>query len=324
MGGPVFLDAKGFRFHLPAYLHLLVHDTRREYFVGSSILFLLADVDEDDDRYALLDSAQCAAIAECLQFVWRHIFEEEDRETEPEVVAAITAWRDRTIQRRKPSGEESVPRPRAEAEPYDAGARLASLSRAAPEFVVLSSARAISGSRAMALVLPSITRMTASSPAALLVLSLAALAPAPDPVSTPDPSPSVALLEGTPRAVSFRQVRLVLHPCLSRPSIDEEICVSVADLVPSSLHTTRRDARIVPAFRDGRAYGVKVFIIRPSSWWAKVGLQSRDVVRSICGYPSSSPYEALHIYSELRDQRDIWYEIEREGKTMRVRVRIED
>jgi type II secretory pathway component PulC len=60
-------------------------------------------------------------------------------------------------------------------------------------------------------------------------------------------------------------------------------------------------ARIVPAFREGIAVGFKLFSIRPDSFYAKIGIENGDVIRSINDIDLNTPEKALEIYNKLKD-----------------------
>jgi hypothetical protein len=114
IGGPSFLDAEGFRFHLPAYLIMIV----QKYFdctSASSVVFCLTTRREDaEPTFSLLSSSQCNIVAEVLDYLWEHVFNDEDREIEPEVRSAAAAWRRRSRERddcRKPESLEPSERP---------------------------------------------------------------------------------------------------------------------------------------------------------------------------------------------------------------------
>jgi general secretion pathway protein C len=74
-----------------------------------------------------------------------------------------------------------------------------------------------------------------------------------------------------------------------------------------------RQARIVPAFRDGMPQGFKLFAIQPGSFFEKLGLQSGDVVRRINGQTLDGPDTALESFTRMREARFIRIELERQG-----------
>jgi len=85
----------------------------------------------------------------------------------------------------------------------------------------------------------------------------------------------------------------------------------------SNLNEVAMQARIVPAFKDGKAEGFKLFSIRPDSLYSKIGIQNGDVIKRINGNDINSPEKALEIYSKLRDASRIDIDIERNGTSLR-------
>ncbi len=93
--------------------------------------------------------------------------------------------------------------------------------------------------------------------------------------------------------------------------------------VQEHLNEVATDARIVPAFKDGKSDGFKLFSIRPGSVYQQIGLQNGDVIQKINGYEMNSPDKALEVYGKLRDARAISVQLERRGtpKTITYQIR---
>src|SRR5919106_607820 len=87
--------------------------------------------------------------------------------------------------------------------------------------------------------------------------------------------------------------------------------------VLSNLNALAMKARIVPAFRDGKAVGFKVFSIRPNSLYSRIGIQNGDVIRRLNGLDINSPEKALEAYARLKDATRIDLELERRGQPVR-------
>ncbi|MCP3064516.1 general secretion pathway protein GspC [Myxococcus sp. K38C18041901] len=81
--------------------------------------------------------------------------------------------------------------------------------------------------------------------------------------------------------------------------------------------STLSDARMVPAFKDGKAQGFKVLSLRKGSLYEKLGLQNGDVLQRINGMPLDSLEKAMETYMLLKSQRRLEVEIERGGVTVR-------
>ena len=81
-------------------------------------------------------------------------------------------------------------------------------------------------------------------------------------------------------------------------------------------------ARVVPAFKNGRPHGFKLFSIRPNSLLAALGLLNGDVVRSIAGAEVTTSDRAADVYGRVRDADRIDVEVERRGELLTLTYRI--
>lgn len=75
-------------------------------------------------------------------------------------------------------------------------------------------------------------------------------------------------------------------------------------------------ARFVPSVKDGHPNGFKLYAIRPSSIFGKIGLQNGDTIKAINGMEMSSPDQALAVYSKLRAASHLSVMVERRGETI--------
>nr|WP_277989581.1 type II secretion system protein GspC [Corallococcus sp. NCSPR001] len=82
------------------------------------------------------------------------------------------------------------------------------------------------------------------------------------------------------------------------------------------LNELSMQARVVPAFKDGRPVGFKLFSIRENSFYSRLGLRNGDVLQRINGLDLDSPDKALGAFTKLRDARRIELRIERGGVPM--------
>lgn len=98
---------------------------------------------------------------------------------------------------------------------------------------------------------------------------------------------------------------------ITSPSTPIVLDVPVSDAAPVeldlhapddvNLHELLQEARIVPAFVNGRTAGFKLFGIRPGSDFARAGLQNGDVINRINGIELTSPSRALEAYNRAND-----------------------
>ncbi|HSD89818.1 MAG TPA: type II secretion system protein GspC [Kofleriaceae bacterium] len=75
-----------------------------------------------------------------------------------------------------------------------------------------------------------------------------------------------------------------------------------------------KGARVVPAMKNGKPDGLKLYAIRPSSLYAKIGLYNGDAVHSINGIDVSTPDKMLEAYMKLKDAKEFTLDITRRGQ----------
>jgi type II secretory pathway component PulC len=93
-----------------------------------------------------------------------------------------------------------------------------------------------------------------------------------------------------------------------------ELSRSLVDGVLANPMAVAKGARIVPALANGKPDGFKLYAIRPSSLYAKLGLQNGDTLRKINGDSLESADKALEVYVKLRDAKKLDVELVRRGK----------
>jgi type II secretory pathway component PulC len=101
-----------------------------------------------------------------------------------------------------------------------------------------------------------------------------------------------------------------------------EIKRSVVDKILANPMAAARGARIVPSIKNGTANGFKLYAIRPSSVYARVGFMNGDTVHAINGMEIASADRALEVYSKLRNAKSLKLEITRRGKPVKLRIDI--
>ena len=66
-----------------------------------------------------------------------------------------------------------------------------------------------------------------------------------------------------------------------------------------------RQARIVPAMRNGQPDGFKLYVISPGSLWMAIGLANGDTIRSVNGHDLSTPDKLVSLYARLKDATEL-------------------
>jgi general secretion pathway protein C len=90
-----------------------------------------------------------------------------------------------------------------------------------------------------------------------------------------------------------------------------EVDKSVIDQALGNMSVLATQARIVPAFKDGKPNGFKLFSIQPGSLYASLGIENGDVIQRINGYEINSPEKALELYQKLRESSHVSIDSER-------------
>ena len=99
-----------------------------------------------------------------------------------------------------------------------------------------------------------------------------------------------------------------------------EIDKALVDKVLANPMSVAKGARIVPAVKNGKPDGFKLYAIRPSSVYAKIGLTNGDTLSAINGMELTTADKALEVYTKLRDATSLEVSITRRGKPMAARL----
>lgn len=130
--------------------------------------------------------------------------------------------------------------------------------------------------------------------------------PRPDPPSNPfdDPDPVVDTIKQLDP----------LHYEIPRTTVEQILMDPMA---------MSRGVRVVPAMSMGRTEGYKLYAIRPSSVYAKLGFSNGDLIREINGFALDGPDKLLEIYTKLRDATSLEIALTRRGRdeTLRIDIR---
>ncbi len=101
-----------------------------------------------------------------------------------------------------------------------------------------------------------------------------------------------------------------------------EVDRALVDKVLANPMQVARGARIVPSVKDGQANGFKLYAIRPSSVYAKLGMRNGDTVTSVNGFDLSSPDKALEVYTKVREANNLSVSVIRRGKPVQLTYNI--
>lgn len=149
-----------------------------------------------------------------------------------------------------------------------------------------------------------------------------------EPLVPSEPSPVLPPLPDTEEPImSEEDPRSLLAPAIAagvacesetRCTIDQAF-VDAALANPASL---AKQARIVPAMRDGVNAGYKLYGIRRESLPKALGLKNGDLIHTVNGHPLTTVDETMKLYTKLRDEKTFILEIERKGTPRRLTIEI--
>lgn len=89
---------------------------------------------------------------------------------------------------------------------------------------------------------------------------------------------------------------------------------ALVDKVLANPMAVAKGARVVPAMKDGKPQGFKLYAIRPSSIYAKLGWVNGDTLAAVNGFDLTSADKALEVYTKLREATSFEVQIIRRGK----------
>ena len=101
-----------------------------------------------------------------------------------------------------------------------------------------------------------------------------------------------------------------------------EIDKKLVDAVLANPMGAAKGARVVPAVKNGKPDGFKLYAIRPSSVYAMLGLSNGDTLQAINGFELTSADKALEVYTKLREATSLQVNIQRRGKDMTINYTI--
>ena len=135
----------------------------------------------------------------------------------------------------------------------------------------------------------------------------------------PPPKPAVAATDTPPPTEGGDDLTAAIDSGVRK--IDDsnyEIDRSLVDKVLANPMAIAKGARVVPAVKNGKADGFKLYAIRPSSVYSKLGFSNGDTIHSINGFELTSADKALEVYTKLKEANSLQVEITRRGKPVTI------
>lgn len=82
-------------------------------------------------------------------------------------------------------------------------------------------------------------------------------------------------------------------------------------------------ARVVPSIKNGIANGFKLYAIRPSSVYARLGFSNGDAIHSINGQSLATLDKVMKVYENFAATSVLEFEITRRGKPIQLKITID-
>ena len=100
------------------------------------------------------------------------------------------------------------------------------------------------------------------------------------------------------------------------------VAKSLVDKILANPMGVGKGVRVVPAVKDGKPAGFKLYAIRPSSVFARIGLQNGDTLVEINGFSLDSADQALEVYTKLREATSLELDLKRKDKDVKILITI--
>ena len=82
-----------------------------------------------------------------------------------------------------------------------------------------------------------------------------------------------------------------------------------------------KQARVIPAIREGETRGFKFYGIRPGSLPKLIGMKNGDMVTRVNGEALTSLDDAMELYTKLKTAKTIQLSIDRKGQSLAITLR---
>jgi len=101
-----------------------------------------------------------------------------------------------------------------------------------------------------------------------------------------------------------------------------EVDKSLVDKILANPMSVSKGARIVPAMKNGKPEGFKLYAIKSDSLYGKLGLVNGDTLNSINGFELTSADKALEAYTKLREATTLQVDVTRHGAPTKLTYNI--
>lgn len=136
------------------------------------------------------------------------------------------------------------------------------------------------------------------------------------------PTPSIDPLAGPAYGGSLTARDPALDTIKKTDDDRYEIPRSTIDRVLANPMDFAKGARVVPAMKNGKPDGFKLYAIRPNSIYGSLGFENGDTLKAVNGFELTSADKALEIYTKVSTATSLEVEIERRGRPVTLKYDI--
>jgi len=97
---------------------------------------------------------------------------------------------------------------------------------------------------------------------------------------------------------------------------------ALVDKILANPRSVAKGARLVPAVKDGKPEGFKIYAIQPSSVFARLGLLNGDTLTAVNGFDLTTAEKALEVYTKLREATSLEVDLVRGGKPIKLLISV--
>lgn len=83
-----------------------------------------------------------------------------------------------------------------------------------------------------------------------------------------------------------------------------------------------KGARVVPGVKNGKPNGFKLYAIRPSSVYARLGFMNGDTIIAVNGEDVTTPDKALEVYTKVKSASEVKLDLLRRGQPAQLTITI--
>ena len=108
--------------------------------------------------------------------------------------------------------------------------------------------------------------------------------------------------------ISVSYTKSTLNQSVEKITVNKSILNKIGDI-----NYLFKQINIIPAFKNGKAFGYRINYIAPNSVLNKIGLKVGDIIVSINGEPTTSPDKIMNLYSQIKEMTSVNLDIIRNG-----------